>query len=180
MPSLPDTAYIYSVPSSVNCSGMVSALGYCYRIATLGSEQLILTLLTLEQKGLNFVITNAIRVLNTPTDQICSEAFDLQYCCDSYALQEVDRFRLPASNFTFAIVPSSSATLLRFNDAVYPQYQVEHYQQNTAGLETGDSILVSVGSTSNTALLLFQFMISEFKLLQVTVLGRLAIVVFVL
>ena len=139
--SVGGTTYIYPVPlTQVNCSGTVSAVEYCYRGSTgqLGTELLAFTLLTLEQNGLNFTITDRIEIRTTPHSQICTGGIaNIQFCCDTTSLNMADHFILPASNFAFGIaIPPSSVSLLGFRSSL----QVAHYQE-------AQTVIPSVGST---------------------------------
>ena len=156
-------SFIYSVPSTqVNCSGTVSAVEYCYRGSTgqLGTELLAFTLLTLEQNGLDFTITDRIEVRTTPRSQICTGDRLLfpsnQYCCDTTSLNMADHFILSASNFAFGItIPTSSVSLLGYQSL----FQVAHYQ----------AVIPSVGSTFSVSnqvtqgLRLLRFQLSELE-----------------
>lgn len=151
-------AYIYPLPSTLNCNGRVSAVRYCYFDSEFGTEKLIFTLLTLRQNGQNFMITDAIDIHSECTGY---------YCCNISRLNIMDQFRLPAPNFAFAIVPSSvDVLLIGYNGDIYPQYLVQHYrgqlQVAPIPLEIGSTI--SVGNiTSDEALRVFQFIISKFN-----------------
>ena len=139
IPSSAGVTYIYPVPSTqVNCSGTVSAVEYCYggNSGQLGTELLAFTLLTLEQNGLNFRITDRIEVRTTPRSQICTGIIT-QYCCDTTSLNMADHFPLPAPNFAFGIaIPPSSVSLLGFRSSL----QVAHYQ-------VSQTVIPNVGST---------------------------------
>ena len=158
--SVGGVTYIYSVPSTqVNCSGTVLAVEYCYRGSTgqLGTELLAFTLLTLEQNGRNFNITDRIEVRTTPHSQICTESFsNIQYCCDTTSLNMADHFILPASNFAFGIaIPTSSVTLLGYQRL----FQVAHYQTVIQSVES----TFSVGNQVTQGLRLLRFQLSELE-----------------
>lgn len=164
LPSATALLYIYPLPSSLNCSGTVSAVRYCYFDDNeLGTERPIFTLLTLEQNGVFFNITYLTRVFSTPTAQICTGTSGSQYCCDSYTLRIMDQFHLPASNFAFGIIPASSVLLLGFNQVVNPEYVVEHYRETPSTFETGATIEVG-SSVTDRALRLFQFFIGKYSI----------------
>ena len=158
------TAYIYPVPSTqVNCSGTVSAVEYCYRGSTgqLGTELLAFTLLTLEQNGRNFRVTDRIDIRTTPHSQICTGyQFILpnyQYCCDTTSLNMADRFILPASNFAFGIaIPTSSVSLLGYRSSL----QVAHYQEAQTVIPNVGSTF-SVGNQVTQGLRVLQFHMSK-------------------
>ena len=156
------TAYIYPVPSTqVNCSGTVSAVEYCYRGNTgqLGTELLAFTLLTLEQNGSNFRVTDRIDIRTTPHSQICTRFLltTTQYCCDITSLNMADRFILPAPNFAFDIaIPPSSVSLLGFRSSL----QVAHYQEAQTVIPSVGSTF-SVGNTVIQGLRLLRFHMSK-------------------
>ena len=164
LPSLFDL-YIYSIPQSLNCSGIVSALRYCYRENQLGTEQLIFTLLTLNQSGLSFTINDMISVRSTPTEQICSGTLILgEYCCDTFTLGR--RFPLPTTDLAFGVITSNSdSTLLTFGSRHYPQYLAEQYIQGTGSLSSltvGNTFTVNSNSRmTRYTLRLLQFVISK-------------------
>ena len=162
LPSLSNVVYIYPVPSTLNCSGTVSAVQYCYSVSSgaLGTEREVFTLLTLQQNGLNFVVSSVITVRSTPTGQICTRGFlGIQYCCDIMALNPMDQFDLPAVNFAFGIIPEDS--LLTFNTASFPQFVAEHYRQQETTVAVGDTITFSGNTLTDRAFRLVQFFISK-------------------
>ena len=128
-------SFIYPIPSTLNCSGTVTAVQYCYRARDiqLGRELLVFTLLTLQQSGLNFTITDVIPIRSTPMSDICTQSSILfmgtfQYCCDILSLDMLDSFLLPAENFAFGVQISSSVNLLGYNGFFPPQFVVEQFR----------------------------------------------------
>ena len=161
--SVGGATYIYSVPlTQVNCSGTVSAVEYCYRGSDgqLGTELLAFTLLTLEQNGLNFRVTDRIEIRTTPHSQICTGSIsNIQYCCDITSLNMADHFILPVSNFSFGIItPPSSVSLLGYRRL----FQVAHYQESQAIIPSVGSTF-SVGSQVTQGIRLLRFQLSELE-----------------
>ena len=157
IPSSATTIYIYPIPSVLNCNGMVSAIDYCYRTEETG-QQLVFTLLTLVQNGLNFTITDVIEVRETLT------RYSRLLGCDitSSSLNMMDYFQLPANNFAFGIVPASGVTLLRFN-LFQSHYHVEQYQTDSmtiGALDVGTSF--TLNEAINAPLRIFRFRLSKF------------------
>jgi hypothetical protein len=162
---------IFPLPPTLNCSGTVTEVRFCYRSNQLGSEVLVFTLLTLEQIGQNFSIRNVINVRSTPTVDICTGSRILvllvQYCCDTLQLDTTNQFNLPTPNFAFGIIARSGTRgfgggLLTF-DASFSQYavQVEHYRPSSVDVAVGNTI--SVGNlTTGRRLRLFKFLLSKF------------------
>ena len=149
--------YIYPLPASLNCSGEVSGVEYCYFNTERERDPLVFTLLTLEQNGRNFIITDMIDIWSTPDQEMCTG----QFCCDSTILNPEDKFRIPAPNFSFAIVPADGdASLLGYNGISYPQYLVRHYTRSVVRSASGQ---FNVGSAeqSDEALRVFRFIISK-------------------
>ena len=162
------TTHIYPVPSTLNCSGTVTAVEYCYRIrdSQLGTEQLVFTLLTLQQSGLEFTITDVIPISSTPMSDICTESiFSIQYCCDILSLGMMDSFLLPAENFAFGVQISSSVNLLGYRGNVFPQFVVEQFRYSQANFGApvigGRITLTDNDRESDRTLRLLQFFISK-------------------
>lgn len=161
LPSIAGYVYIYPIPSSINCTGRVSAVRYCYGDFNLENEPLVFTLLTLARNTeSNFRITNVIKVLGGPDAQACRETDFVRYCCGSSRL--MNQFRLPLTNFAFGVIPSSSVPLLGYNEDDYPQYLVQRSAIAIvpSTLEIG-STLDSFRFQSSIALRLFSFLISK-------------------
>ena len=159
------TSYIYPIPSTLNCGGTVTAVEYCYRTGNqLGTEQLVFTLLTLQQSGLDFTITDVIPISSTPTSAKCTPGpfFGLfQFCCDIISLDMMKSFFLPAENFAFGLVTSSSADFVAYED----EFLVDRFRYSQANFNApivGDSItLTESNRESNEPLWLLQFFISK-------------------
>ena len=171
-PSESGISYIYPIPSTLSCSGTVTAVEYCYRAGNsqLGTGQLVFTLLTLQQSGLDFTITDVIPISSTPMSDICTQrSFQFvgtfQYCCDILSLGMLDSFLLPAENFAFGVITSSSVDLLTYNGGSSPQFLVDHFRYTQADFSApviGDSITLTESNRgSDRALRLLQFLISK-------------------
>jgi hypothetical protein len=175
--SNPNLVYIFPVSSeSVNCSGRVSALRYCYRERanvefTFDSELFVFTFLILEQSGSNFTVTNSIVVNSSPNGKICSMSqtvdTDLQSCCDTIFISEADKFFIPSSNFAFGITGNGSTVdLLRFNEFTpdFSRFLVEHYRPTVEDFSTVavGNVYVSSGTPFNDSTIrLLQFVIGK-------------------
>ena len=164
-PSQIGVSYIYPIPSTLNCSGTVAAVGYCYRAGNsqLGTQQLVFTLLTLQQDTFDFTITDVIEIRSTPTSDNCIQISMTQYCCDILSLDMMDSFLLPAENFAFGVVTSSS--LLGFNGQLVSEYIVEHFEYVQASFSTpviGNTIALTMSNeVSDRTLRLLTFYISK-------------------
>lgn len=155
---------VYPVPSSLNCSGTVTTLEYCYAKSSIsyGTNYQIFTLLTLEQNGLTFMISDMIDIYSTPTAQGCSSSSGYESCCDSFMLREMNQFNLPASNFAYGLVPSLSIRLLRNSDSDFRS--AEHYSSDVSTLQVGRSFTVtSRDRRTDLALRSLQFAIGKFS-----------------
>lgn len=153
--------YIYPLPLSLNCSGTVSSIGYCYfDDRDLTTSTLIFTLFTLEQDGMDFNISKRIEMFSTPDAQKCTAASDGQYCCDTYVLSKRDRFHLPTLNFAFGILTDFVVLLLGFsNEYIVQQYNGGHYSQGNSGLLQVGNIINNPSIVPGRGLRLFQFFI---------------------
>ena len=115
-----DVVHVFPVPSTLNCSGMVSEVGYCYRPSRITANT-VLTLLILDQSGSTFNITKAIAIRRDTSSEICEFS---NICCDAIVLDSDDLFSLPASNFAFGIITESLLAPRSSSDL----FQVEHYR----------------------------------------------------
>ena len=146
---------------------------YCYRAgdSQLGTEQLVFTLLTLQQSGLDFTITDVIPISSTPTSDKCTKLFQFsyfQYCCDILSLDMLDSFLLPAENFAFGVQISghaSSVNLLGYNGIFSPQFVVEQFRYTQISAPViGDTVtLTEINRESDRTLRLLQFSISKYN-----------------
>ena len=171
---------VFPIPPMLNCSGTVSAVEYCYgsllrpgssRNTRYGTRYLAFTLLILEQDGLNFMITDLIDIHSTPTVQICSDrTFSFttttsRYCCDRFALDNVNQFHLPASKFAFGVVRGSSLVFHLRYPSSFASFQVEQYSFAMTDLGTpavGDTIALShADRRTDMALRFLEFVISK-------------------
>ena len=159
---------IYPVPSPLNCSGTVLSLEHCYfggmEDILYGRDNLLFTLLILEQDGLTFRITDTIDVHGTPTSEKCLDRFSWRVCCDSFVLENMNHSLLPTSSFAFGIVPSSVARLVRYTGADAPSFTAEQYNLPSFALNRqaiGETITVRRNDRSTLPVLYFQFVISK-------------------
>ncbi len=153
-----NNASLFPVPSTLNCSGTVSALEFCYspQDITFGTNYTVFTLLVLEQGGLTFAINRSIPVYIIPTAQKCidqpSENITFHFCCDSMHLDMADQFSLPAPNFAFGITPTE------FNQLRYRDNSLQVVQYN---VRASDIQNLSSFSLINMPPRLLQFIISK-------------------
>lgn len=180
-PSTAGEVYIFPVSSALNCSGTVSVVKYCYYGEWLGREQLIFTLLTLQQNGFNFSIIDTIAIHSIPSDQICTSrefsanganASTVQYCCDTSTLDVNSHFILPTPNFAFGIIPamvntsvvtalaSRASNPIAYNGGYFPDFRVQHYRLPNTFVVRNMFLLGKMNRQTDRTLRLFQFMIS--------------------
>ena len=165
---------IFSIPSTLNCTGTVSAINHCYvgtrNDVAYGTDYLVFTLLILKQTGLNFTLTDIIDVRSTPMDQKCMDATllrgTLRFCCDSMPLGALDQFTLPSQNFAFGTVPVLSPVVqLKYYTKFFPEFQVEKHTFPTSELGVlaiGETFtLNNTNRKTDAALRLLQFVISK-------------------
>lgn len=160
--------YVYPLPSTLNCNGTVSAVRFCWRKSahiTTSTEEPVFRLLMLNQTGQFFNIAHIIPVHSRPTDQMCTCRSNkyVDYRCCNCSINITDQFHLPAPNFAFGIIPSSSVTLFAFTS----RYKIQHYWQNTTtelwSPSEGNTISVaSMRMLTDRAPILIQFLISKY------------------
>lgn len=163
---------IYLVPSTLNCSGIVSAVEHCYVGSTVnpinfGETNLIFTLLILQQSGPSFTVTNVIDIQSTVTAMECTDVvfsteLTLRYCCDSMPLGMTE-FRLPSSEFALGVVPGTSLNSLSYRPEVFPQFRVERFSVDSSSIPALGSTITLSDADRNTdsALRLMQLAICK-------------------
>jgi hypothetical protein len=159
---------VFSIPPTLNCSGTVSSVQYCYvgnpTNTIFGTDLMVSTLLILRQNGLTFTISDAIDISSTPSAQKCTGQ-TVRFCCDSQPLDVANSFSLPASDFAFGVAPAFAE--LSYRVETFPLFRVESFLTSLADIggsaSVGNSFTLS-NSDRNTsmALRLFQFTISKF------------------
>ena len=151
----------YTVPSMLSCSGVVSAVDYCYATRDLGVFD-VYTLLILEEDGLTYTITKSFDISSTATAEICTADSSLQYCCDRTILDEMDRFSLPAPNFAFGFVPPSSNNAASQISYRSPREVKYNFDERLLGspVAVGNTFSVqSADINQNLGVRIFQFVI---------------------
>ena len=171
-PSEDSVLYIYPIPTTLNCSGTVSAVGYSYTVGTnqLDTEQWVFTLLILERSAQSFTVTDVINIHDTPTNQTCGFVVTGlrptrgYWLCDALKiLNRTDQFSLPLPNFAFGIISTTDVGLFGFDTLFHSKLLVEHYRVGRAGqpvLRVGDTVTMENMVTDRT-LRAFQFYIGK-------------------
>ena len=154
---------IHTIPSALDCNGIVMAVEFCY--ATTHTRH-ILTLLTLDGSGSNFTITDVIPVYKNPDSEICAMSsvpnLELTTCCDTYSLNASSQFPLPVPNFAFGILPNTLSLLqFRYTD-VTNSYS---FDLGTASPTIGQ--VYSLTSPVTKRLRFFNFLIGELHIMYV-------------
>ena len=157
--------YFFPIPPTLNCSGTVSAVQFCYLDNIPRFSNIVFTLLTLERNDLDFEVISQTTIRSSPSPGLCTTPFlsIFTYCCDTVSLGNFD---IPAPNFTFGVVLSSALPLLTYEpeNAGNQQFLVEHFRYSS------DRFLFIPGSVislteedrfTNQTLRLIQFFISE-------------------
>lgn len=169
-----DDVDIYPVPSTLNCSGTVTALQFCYAglvpVSDTGAHQygvdhVVFTLLILEQTNLAFRILNLIEVRHIPTVLNCTDISNYRYCCDIFHLDTADYFSLLEQNFAFGMVRTPSTTLVEYDIDAFPSLRVmERYRFHVAILgvvQVGNIFILDNSTRIDESLALFEFIISK-------------------
>lgn len=164
----PEDSTVYSIPPTLNCTGAVSAVEFCYAsISHFHTEEHVYKLLILNKNDSSFTVTNTIDIYCTPSPGICANRTldperTIQYCCDKFSLNSQDQFRLPADNFAFGLTsPYSTRRRLSYSDNRYPDLIARDFELDITG-----SAIPAEGSTftlteqrSDRTLELFNFVL---------------------
>ena len=134
------TIFIYTTPPESACSGIVTAIQYCYH-TTINDPQNLLRFLTLSRDEFAFTVNVKNIVLRpVPQDNICSDypgSNGQRICCDTTNLAAINRqFRIP-SNFTFGVIllNNNDVRPLTFYGTTDMKYQFPHFMRR---LSTGN------------------------------------------
>ena len=170
--SFTDVIYIYPVPQTLNCTGRVTAVRYCYRardgqVDGGGDPLLVFLLFVLRRQQLDtiFEVVDIISVQSMPTDKKCSRrsnSEEEQDCCDVHIL--LDKFDLPPENFAFAtraFDEDDSVRLLSMHEL--SQFHVAHYRVGIPDdpISVGGTINVGDKIEEDRSLRLLQFLVSK-------------------
>lgn len=166
---------VMPIPLTLNCSGTVTAMEFCYfrivrdSVIQYGTEYQFITLLILVQNSsLTYTIRNRIDIYSTPTPEICTDRQfegvqdDYRYCCDSMVLNITDRFSLPALNFAFGIISPSELLQLGYLLLHNPEYRVEQYSNDpVSGIPVVNNTFTLTRPRTQQTLRLLKFVISK-------------------
>lgn len=165
----------YPVPPTLNCTGTVLAVDFCYSEYNrdhFDTEEHVFTLLTLNKNGFSFTVSDVIPVHSKPSSGICtnyrfSSSNVRRYCCDRFMLDSQDWFSLPAPNFAFGITtfPRTSRNLLAYHVGDFSSLRVREFRYNIdedpiAGATIN---LTEQQRFSDRALMMFNFVLGKFS-----------------
>ncbi len=142
--SVVGTTYIYEVdPSTLTCSGTVTAVEFCYSRTT-GSDRDVFDLLILTRQDSNSIrVTKSIPIRFHPSSDQCDSS-DSSKCCDVMTLTEQNQFNIPTSNFLIGMnveTPNLAAPFVN----LYSRFETTQYQLSV-GRPTANSMLTLTGA----------------------------------
>ena len=164
---------VYLIPSTLNCSGTVTAVEFCYfgsdEGIVFGTNYSVFDLYILEQESLAFTVTDLMNVHSTPSNETCTdqafdEGFSIRYCCDKVPLSLPDQFRLPGTNSAFgAMRTAGTFSTLSYTPDNFPEFEVESYLVSSrTTLAVGDTLSVTDTIRRTNGLRFLQFTICKF------------------
>ena len=165
-------AYIFPIPSESplrNCSGTVVSLQYCYqaRNIDIGMNQFVFKFLSLVKNGLDFTVSDNIRISTIPQNRMCTRWGRQKQqiiCCDNTSLQPTNQFIIPPTiNYSFGVVVRNqrSFRLLTFAPSAM-KYHVGQYQASLGtNSPSGTFTLTDTNCIQSSSLLLLRFFMSK-------------------
>ena len=151
--------YIYDVDeSTLNCSGTVTAVEFCY-VRTSAMRRNVFDLLILTQQDNNTArITKSIPICFHPSSDKCDSS-NSSKCCDVMTLTEQDQFNISTSHFLIGMVNVAIPNLAAPYSNMYSRFQTPSYQLSV-GQPTANSMFTLTG-TITRPLRLMWFHISK-------------------
>ncbi len=164
--SVVGVTYIYDVDeSTLNCSGTVTAVEFCYfRTSSSRNHRNVFDLLILTRQDSNSIrVTKSIPISFHPSSDQCDSA-DSSQCCDIMTLTEQDQFDIAASNFLIGMVNVETPNLAAFFANMYPRFQTPSYQLSV-GRPTANSMLTLSGAISQPLRLMWFHISKQLKII---------------
>ncbi len=147
--------YIYDVDeNTLNCSGTVTAVEFCYFRTSTNKNVFDLLILTPQD-------SNIIQVTHSIPSRFrySSDRCNIIKCCDTMTLTKQDQFNLPTSNFLIGMVNTNRPNLAAPTNS-YSRYQTPSSYQLSVRRPTANSML-TLSSTTTRPLRLMWFHISK-------------------
>ncbi len=140
--------YIYDVDeSTLNCSGTVTAVEFCY-VTTSATRRNVFDLLILTRQDSNSIrVTKSIPISFQPSLAQCDSS-DSSECCYTITLPELDQFNLPTSNFLIGMVNVETPNLAAPFTGVYSRFETPSYQLSV-GRPSVNSMLTLSGAITH-------------------------------
>ncbi len=146
--SVPGVTYVYDVDeSTLNCSGTVTAVEFCY-VRTSVSRRNVFDLLILTRQDSNSIrVTKSIPISFHPSSNQCDSSNPPE-CCDTMTLSDQDQFNIAASNFLIGMVNVvETPNLATPFPGLYSKFETSSYQLSV-GRPTVNSVLTLTGAIS--------------------------------
>ena len=120
------TIFIYTTPPESACSGIVTAIQYCYH-TTINTQPNFLRFLSLSRDGFNFTVSEK---RTGKANGACSDypgSDGQRVCCGIKNLATSEQFRIP-SNYTFGVILlRNDVQPLAFSGTADMKYQFPHF-----------------------------------------------------
>ncbi len=165
-PSVVSVTYIYDVDeSTLNCSGTVTAVEFCYaRTSSRKNHRNVFDLLILTRQDSNSIrVTKSIPISFHPTSDQCDSS-DSSKCCDIMTLTEQNQFNISISNFLIGMVNVDTLNLAAPFINLYPRYQTPSYQLSV-GRPIVNSMLTLSGAISQPLRLMWFHICKQLKII---------------
>ena len=155
------STYIYDVDeNTLNCSGTVTAVEFCFFKPSRMSHKNVFDLLILTQQDNNTAQVNKsipIR-FHPPLINKCNS----NKCCDVMTLTEQDQFNISTSNFLIGMVNVETTNLAAPFANMYPRFQTTSYQLSV-GRTSVNSMLTLTGAISQPLRLMWFHISKQLK-----------------
>ena len=165
--STPEVAYVYSINSDeLNCTGIVTALEFCYTstIRDPSQRSAFLFLLFNRTSENMFEVLKSIQITATPSSATCMPS-DPDRCCEVQEFKVQEQFSLSSPNLAIGFGPRQDSTILQqgFPDGQHPMYTAFSHTTTTS-LDLGKTY--DLGKSSNQSLRLAWMHIGKRRLFQ--------------
>ncbi len=149
--SIDDATYIYSVPeNTINCSGTVTAIEFCYTHITNDGQREVFTLHTLTRQSDGRSRATDSFSVSFSTNKRC---YNSQTSCDTKPLEQPDQFSLPASNFLLGVTTRTNPNLPGLFTNVNPELTTQSYL--ISGMPAVNSVKTFTGTLPQTVRLMW-------------------------
>ena len=153
--------FIYTTPPESACSGIVTAIQYCYHTRINNPRRDILRFLSLSRDGFDFKVMNVQTGRAVPQDD-CSILATPRICCTTatFSANTMNQFRI-SSNYTFGAMLLNDLKVrpLAFSGMADVKYQFPHFVTRLTNGNPPTGFTFTHNRQNNRYLLLMRFFI---------------------